>query len=277
LQYGAQVSITSAAVATLLDDLLDDAAMFPPGNASATDALRRHRVWRASPDTDLVGPLLVRADRWKELVAAHASDPGDVNVALVGAAEPPVPDVGELAVVSFETVSDDGEVPSSPGRLAIEPGSLDVVEDLLANLGEARIDGRRVVAKFRTGGVTAGAFPSADDLAYCILAAFNAGVPFKLTAGLHRAVRHTATDTGFEHHGFANVLVAVARCLGGAGAGEVVQVLGERDAASLVDELDGLSRDDAIAIRSVFLSFGCCGVDEPIADLRALGLLGAAS
>jgi hypothetical protein len=268
------VSITSRVATTLFVDLLDDAAMFPPGNASASDALRAHQAWRRGPDADLVGPLLVSADRMPEFTAALAADPVGLRIVLIGAAEPPPETAAHgLSLVAFEVVSADGRVPSSPGRLAVEPASLDLVEDLLENLGEARIGGRPVVGKLRTGGVSADAFPSETELAFCILAAFNAGVPFKLTAGLHHAVRHTAADTGFEHHGFLNVLVAAARCLCGAGEDELSATLAERNADPLVDEIARLSPDDAIAVRSVFLSFGCCGVDEPIADLRSLGLI----
>jgi hypothetical protein len=277
LQYGAGVSMTTNVAMCLFHDLVDDAAMFPPGNASAADALERHHVWRAGTDAEIVGPLLVHSSRWEELVAAHADAGGRTDVVVIGATDPPEPPASALDVVALETVSPDGELPSTAGRVAVEPGSLDVVESLLANLGEARIDGRPLITKFRTGGLTADAFPSEGELAYCVLAAFNAGVPFKLTAGLHHAVRHTALDTGFEHHGFLNVLVAVGSCLHGAGEAELVDVLAERDSSNLVAEIVGLSEDEAIAIRTVFTSFGCCGVDEPIADLRSLGLLGGAT
>ena len=47
-------------------------------------------------------------------------------------------------------------------------------------------------------------------------AALDRETPFKCTAGLHRAVRHTGDD-GFEHHGFLNVLLATRRAFDGAG------------------------------------------------------------
>ena len=69
--------------------------------------------------------------------------------------------------------------------------------------------------KFRTGGLTADAFPSAAELAACIDAALDRETPFKCTAGLHHAVRHTDPETGFEHHGFLNVLLATRVALDG--------------------------------------------------------------
>ena len=50
--------------------------------------------------------------------------------------------------------------------------------------------------KFRTGGLEAAAFPPAHALARWIDAALDRETPFKCTAGLHHAVRHTDADTG---------------------------------------------------------------------------------
>src|SRR5437764_5232024 len=50
-------------VAGLMLGLVDDAAVFPPGNASVPDAVRAHRQHRSSWYADLVGPLLVRSSQ----------------------------------------------------------------------------------------------------------------------------------------------------------------------------------------------------------------------
>jgi hypothetical protein len=123
--------------------------------------------------------------------------------------------------------------------------------------------------KFRTGGLDASAFPATHALARWIDAALDRETPFKCTAGLHRAVRHTGED-GFEHHGFLNVLVATRRAFDGAPLDEVVATLEEREAAVLVEDAAELGR-----ARRWFTSFGSCSVSEPLDDLIALGLLEA--
>ena len=89
--------------------------------------------------------------------------------------------------------------------------------------------------KFRTGGLEDHLFPSAEALASWIDAALDRETPFKCTAGLHNAVRHTASDTGFEHHGFLNVLLATRTAFDGATTDEVVDVLEQRDGQTLAD------------------------------------------
>ena len=85
---------------------------------------------------------------------------------------------------------------------------------------------RELTVKFRTGGATAEAFPSAAELAAAITAALDRELPFKCTAGLHHALRHTDPESGFEHHGFLNVLAATRASLDG---GDTEAALEERD------------------------------------------------
>jgi hypothetical protein len=258
---------------SLFYDFFDDAAMFPPQNAPASLAVLTHLSLTRGPYADYVGPLLVAGDRWEQLTQAERDGP--LEVVVVGDATFGELTLADIAVVGVERVWDGSPIAAADveNRLALEPVGLDAVEDLLDTLGEARIDGAAVIAKFRTGGVTADAFPSEEDLAYCILAAYNAGVPFKLTAGLHHAARHTDEVSGFEHHGFLNVIVAVARCDRGAGETEVAETLANRDAGALADEIRSWSADQGVAVRSTFTSVGCCGVDDPIQDLLDLSLI----
>lgn len=260
---------------TLFHDLLDDAAMFPPAERSPADALTRHHRIRSGPGREHVGPLLVAAARWEEFSAVQQRQGAAVDVVLVGSDQPPLQVPAGVQVRGLEVTTGVAEIPEVAHRIALEPADPAIVEGLLAEIGEARIDGRPVLAKFRTGGTTSDAFPSEEMLAYWILASFNAGVPFKLTAGLHHALRHTDAATGFEHHGFLNVMLAVSRALEGGAEDAVTAALAERDAATVLDQVRRWDHDDVVAVRSVFLSFGCCAVDEPLDDGRTLGLLTA--
>ena len=137
------------------------------------------------------------------------------------------------------------------------------------------MSGTRHRAKIRTGGTTATAFPSEHELADILLAAARADVPVKCTAGLHNAVRHRDPQTGFEHHGFLNVLAGVWQCIRGGERDEVVAALSQRSGDVLAESLRDLGPTDVAAVRARFTSYGSCSVGEPVADLEALGLLQA--
>jgi hypothetical protein len=70
-----------------------------------------------------------------------------------------------------------------------------------------------------------------------------------------------------------NVLAAVLAARQGADRAALVEVLAERDAAAVAKEVRSWTRADGKAVRERFLSFGCCGVEEPLAELRELGVL----
>jgi hypothetical protein len=136
----------------------------------------------------------------------------------------------------------------------------------------AALAATRYHAKLRTGGVRADLYPDEDELAAAVLACVTAGVAFKATAGLHHAVRNTDPTTGFEQHGFLNLLAAVDAAQRGADHGEVAALLAQRDAAAVaarVAALDGR----AGPVRDAFHSFGTCSIDDPRTELTALGLL----
>ncbi len=272
MQYGADVPPEDAPP-SLFDRLLDDAAMFPPGNADAGTAIAEHLDYRAGPLDRYVGPLLVHADRWPEVGAAHvAAGSPPLEVVVLGATTPPGPVPG-LRVVGAELPVPALPLPTSPEGL---PVACEVTADDtgLAVLEAIASSGRGdYVGKFRTGGTTASAFPDEAQLARIVVAAARTGTPMKYTAGLHHAVRFRDTVTGFEHHGFLNLLVAVQGALTGASERDVADVLARRAATTLVDAVRGWSTDEVAAVRRSFVSFGCCGVGDPVDDLVALGLV----
>jgi hypothetical protein len=124
-------------------------------------------------------------------------------------------------------------------------------------------------AKLRTGGLVADLHPSEEELAAAVVAAVRAGVPFKATAGLHHAVRNTDPETGFEQHGFLNLLVATDAALAGADRAEVAALLADRDGARVADRAAAVSP----RAREAFCSFGTCSILEPVEELGALGVV----
>lgn len=265
--------------------LVDDAALFPPGNAPMPRALAEHAAHRDSSYGDLVGPFLCPATRVDEL-RDHLPADRRLELSLVfdatgEAAHHALRTVGSderLALVALEAaharLGDDAAVigenlrrlPAVVGFLEVPRRDFDESLDLVAKGGWQ-------AAKYRTGGTSADAFPSERELAAFLHACARRGLPFKLTAGLHHAVRHTDATTGFEHPGVLNVLVATRDALDGAPADDIAAVLAERDAAPLAARLRSWTPEDCVAIRGTFRSFGCCGVTDPIGDLAGLGLI----
>jgi hypothetical protein len=92
---------------------------------------------------------------------------------------------------------------------------------------------------------------------------------------VHHAVRRD-DESGLEHHGFLNVLLATRASLDGAALAEVVQVLEDTDGAAVADRL---SADPALAARTRrwFTSFASSSVLDVHEDLVELGLLEASA
>jgi hypothetical protein len=135
--------------------------------------------------------------------------------------------------------------------------------------------------KLRTGGVTASAFPSSEQIASALLCAGTHQVPIKFTAGLHHPVRLFHESVQTKMHGFVNVLGAAVLALEHDWTEkEIAEMLDEEDPAafSFSDDFFGW-RDwkvatDRIPIhRELVTSLGSCSFDEPRDDLRALKLL----
>ncbi|TDD28174.1 hypothetical protein E1218_07860 [Kribbella turkmenica] len=280
-------------VPALFRHLVDDAATFPPGNLPLAEAVAAHRAHRQAAYADLVGPF-VCTDEDLTKVAAEAArtgpDPLAVTVVVTGGAggiEPAIrygdrsPDVEVTAVEVRLRAEDDLSrnalrvVRACDDCLDVENAFVEVglegawerALDVVADAGYA--------AKLRTGGLDAALFPSEDQVAAFITACLDREVAFKCTAGLHNAVRHTAADTGYEHHGFVNVLLATRASLDGAAQDEVAAVLASRDASQLAARAAALSGDQAAGTRRWFTSFGSCSIDEPRHDLTTLKLLEA--
>jgi hypothetical protein len=244
------------------------------------EAVPAHLRHKASGYAALVGSFVVASASLRDLaipdgerldlVVTVPAGPEHVTGALAEAAALP-----GARLAAIEVAVPDGMPPAELfGTLdradADVPVFVEVPRDERRAAVIAALPGTPYRAKFRTGGVKAHLYPDEAELAGAIASAVDAGVPFKATAGLHHAVRNTDPETGFEQHGFLNVLLATGAALGGASRAELATVLARRDGAGLAE---GIAALDGTAVRERFLSFGTCSITDPLTDLANLGLV----
>jgi len=148
--------------------------------------------------------------------------------------------------------------------------------------GARQTPGGTCGVKVRTGGVEAAAFPSVDQVTCVIRACAGEHIALKATAGLHHPVRHFAESVQAKMHGFLNVF--------GAAVLTHAHDLDTTTIACIVEDeeprhfrFDGDTfgwqnqsigvHEIAAARRDFAHGFGSCSFDEPMEDLRALGLM----
>ena len=279
----------------LLRALFDDASLFPPAALPMSDAVAGHLRHQAAWYREMSGPFVCPDAKIAELSAAlTAANVAELDLALVlpgGSASldsavdsvfadprlrlravelPMMPtDSGETGAAIAQVTTALDRTPLAGAAAFVEIPASQLTTDDVRVLSE-----HRYLAKVRTGGVTAAAFPAEQTLAQCLAVLVAERLAFKCTAGLHHAVRHRAADTGFEHHGFLNVLLAVAAALSGASTGRVAAQLADCDPWRVADQIARLDADTASAVRALFTSFGTCSTDDPVTDLITLGLVG---
>jgi hypothetical protein len=270
--------VTHDARRELLGALIDHAALFPPASMDMPEAMEADHAARASEHAWILDRFIVPASKLGEL----PHDAPRLSVVLDGGE-------GDLEAV-HEARVDGRTVELVEAR--IDPAWIPDTQQLVeAKLGEgvrafwelapgrglsgavAAVREARAGAKIRCGGATV---PPVEGVAAFVAACRDAGVPFKATAGLHHAIRHG------NAHGFLNLLAAaVFAHAEGLGAEELVPLLAEEDPAAFALDAEGLAvhghHADAAAIADaraeLFVAYGSCSFDEPVADLTLLGIL----
>lgn len=292
----------------LLEGLVDYAGLFPPAALSMTDAVARYGEYLASENAWALGKFVVPVaqlaefeaatsalgggPRWHLALIAGADFPADIRViaafarrsapyAIASAIEVRASTPANIDAVARDAVLLRSSV-ADPFDVYIE---VPVAADPSALIQSIASHGLR--AKVRTGGVEAGAFPDAGQLARFVRECIAHGVTFKATAGLHHALRGNypftydpASDRG-TMFGFLNVFVAALFAREGLDDVAIRTLLEERDPTSFSFSSSGVTWGgrtvSAAAIRSAragaAVSFGSCSFTEPVADLSSLGLL----
>jgi len=265
------VVVGTGRAVNLFERMFDDAAIFPPGNAPMAAAVADHGEQLRGPYGPLVGPFVCSAARLSELTAELEAQGTALELALVtGHTEFDFAVDAALAEtrISLRAI----EVRMEPDDAApVAPEGVDLFLEYPWDATPAIPAG--AARKMRTGGLDASHFPTDEELAQGIHSCVSNDIPFKLTAGLHDAIRWSDTVTGFEHHGFLNIVLATHAALGGGDTEQLSTILDNRNSAQIADRIRQLTDDESLAIRGKFRSFGTCSVADPINDLQALGLL----
>lgn len=264
--------------------LVDDAAIFPPGDAPIHEATAAYGA-RDGQAADLVASFVLR-DTDVPLVRGFGAP---LSVVVTGGAGQVAGPLGAaqrlgLVVAGLEIALRDPDDPATNVRRVVAAvdqarGEGTLGDDVpvfveipgpptatwLAAADEVAAADLRL--KLRLGNVDHDLVPDAPTVAAWIDAALDRETPFKATAGLHRAVRHDPEGGGA--HGFLNVMAATQALWDGGTVDDATEALEQRDGAALAR----LTGPTVASTRRWFTAFGSCSVTEPLDDLIALGLV----
>jgi hypothetical protein len=301
--------------------LIDYAGLFPPASLATAPAAENYAAYRAGADGWMLGRFICPAARLEELgehVALFA-DGAPLTVAAIGRRSDGATFLEGLsedldAIAAFRARHgaavrvDVLEQPLPAGRLEqavidglaqrataagllafcelpapLDDGWIAAQGEALATLGIHNQAGQPPLAyKLRTGGVTADAFPSPEQVAAALAGARDAGVAMKFTAGLHHPFRQHRDEVGASMHGFVNLLAAgILAHVHTLDQPTIAAILADEEAAAFSFSAAGLAWRELTASSAAIgalragslIAFGSCSFDEPRDELRALGLL----
>jgi hypothetical protein len=289
----------------LLSGVIDYAGLFPPARLDMRHALADYVRYSRGPEAWIMTRFVCTASRLDELrQEIESQQPADpVPVAVIGTMSSDangwedalqsdaesMTDFSEQAAEAAEIEAYEIRVPDhekikryvgdlkgfDEAEIYVELPWSDEIPASLTVIADAGYS-----AKFRTGGISASAFPSVEQVAGVLHDALSTEVAFKLTAGLHHPFPTIDPETGGSTQGFVNVLVAAALIYSEDLSRTQASAILQDNPESFKFDADGLSWNgfraglEAIAeMRHEFIGFGSCSIDEPLGDLRSVGLL----
>jgi len=228
-----------------------------------------------------LGPKTARADAFLEALddadaAIRSLSRHNVDLILMSHLEMLMPDKVDVASLK-EAKSILGDLP------VFWEAPPDRAEQTIALLAEVNSDADSATFgyKLRTGGVTADAFPTSQQIAKALVTPATHQLPIKFTAGLHHPLRQYREEVQTKMHGFLNVFgAAVLAAEHRWDANQTAIMLEDENVGSFSFTDDFFAwREWRIDIkrlqyrRRFVVSFGSCSFDEPREDLRRLNLL----
>jgi len=302
----------AASLRALLTHSIDYAGMFPPCNLELESALKKQADYVRSDDAWMLNAFVLAVgqfDAAKQLLSqfdpqrplrVSALGPRTKNAAdfreeleetAASIRSFSVHNVDLVSVVQLEMFLPHDvelaflkEVRAVIGNLPTfweaPPERMERTIALLAELN-SDVDKPTFGFKLRTGGVTADAFPTSQEIAKALVTPATHQVPIKFTAGLHHPIRQYRDEVQTKMHGFLNVLgAAVLAAEHKWDAHQTAAMLEDENAESFSFDDEFLAWHEwKIDIkrlkdrRKFVTSFGSCSFDEPREDLRALNFL----
>jgi hypothetical protein len=291
----------------LLSGLIDYAGLFPPAALNMAAATRKYAEYRESEYSWALGRFVVPVAGLDEfenaaenILADGRSEGGDVwRLTALGGADLSF-DLNRITEFNLEragaAVVDAIEIKAArpadiENAMKLMPLELAPYFEIPINDDPAEfiesVAETEARAKVRTGGVTADAFPSSFNLARFIKLCAEEDVPFKATAGLHHPLRsinkltYAPDSSSTMMHGFLNVFLAAAFAQNGVAADRLVELLEEKspdafqfDGGCVTWRREMVVRGQLRNSRNLLaIAFGSCSFEEPIEDLKKIGLL----
>jgi hypothetical protein len=297
----------------LLEGLIDYAGLFPPAALEMQTAMRKYAEYRESEYRWALGRFIVPVARLDEFEKAaegillsgcqergdfwrlSALGGGDLSSDLNRIAEfnkkyatsdspAGLAIIDSIEIKAAQPADIENAMNLTPAKLALyfEIPINDDPTELIKSIAETEAR-----AKVRTGGVTADAFPSSFNLARFIKICAEEDVPFKATAGLHHPLRsvnkltYAPDSASAMMHGFLNVFLAAAFAQNGMEVDRLVELLEEKSPEAFQFDSGGATWRDEMIVRGqlrnsrslLAIAFGSCSFEEPIEDLKEIGLL----
>lgn len=297
----------------LLSGLIDYAGLFPPAALDMPAATRKYAEYRESEYCWALGRFVVpvaRLDEFEKATEGVLPDGGCEGddfwrLSALGGADL-ASDLNRIAGFNQKHATSDsyagvaiidtieikaGQPADIENAMTLMPAGLspyfeipigDDPTELIKSIAETEAR-----AKVRTGGVTADAFPSSFDIARFIKICAEEDVPFKATAGLHHPLRsinkltYAPDSASAMMHGFLNVFLAAAFAQGGMDVDRLAELLEEKSPEAFQFDSGGVTWGDEMIVRGqlrnsrnlLAIAFGSCSFEEPIEDLKKIGLL----
>ncbi len=296
----------------LLSSIVDYAGLFPPARLTLREAIANYARYRQTPYNWMLGRFILPVSRLAELETLSTDVFSENTIASPWLLSAILSENWELELKQIEAFNHRNKIaigqspryaiasiefkplpPEEISRAILHlPNEIESFFEIpfSENLEESLVvlQGTKASAKIRTGGLTAEAFPSVEQLCRFMFASAGVRASFKATAGLHHPLpgkypmSYEPNSFAAAMQGFINVTILAALVYWQKiTQEEALAVLQESSIESFQFQEDRIIwKDKQISISEIeesrqlfYRSFGSCSFQEPLDELGSLYLL----